>query len=108
MIVILVQSSDPLNKYCPVLSVLILLTISLCPLYSIDNVVGKGCRSLGLGSLGTKASGSMFSFILMALGHRYKSKQRKNRSFMNLQQNSTVLYVLFPDNDITEDMMGLF
>lgn len=79
------QSSEPLNKYCPVLSVLIVLTISVCPLYSIDKVVGNGCKSRGLGNLGTNDSGSIFSFIFIALGHKYKSKQRKNRSLINLQ-----------------------
>lgn len=33
-------------------------TALVCPMYCTASVTGKGCRSLGLGSLGTSTSGS--------------------------------------------------
>ena len=59
-----------------------LLTLPVWPMYLSSSVVGKGCRSAGLGSLGTKDSGSMSSRFLRVRGHRYRSRQRSKRSFM--------------------------
>jgi hypothetical protein len=86
-----VPSSEPLARYCPDLSVLMVLTISVWPLYSSASTVGKGCKSLGLGSFGTRDSGSMLSFILIPLGHKYKSRHLKNLSLMYLGYAGTCL-----------------
>ena len=46
--------------------------------------LGKGCRSRGLGSRGSRLSGvARNARFFLARGHRYRSRQRSKRSWMN-------------------------
>lgn len=55
------MSSDPEIKYWPIGSIDIQRIMSVWPLYTSDITEGNGCRSLGLGSFGSKSSGSIVS-----------------------------------------------
>mmetsp|Transcript_11225 Transcript_11225/g.16842 ORF Transcript_11225/g.16842 Transcript_11225/m.16842 type:complete len:203 (+) Transcript_11225:780-1388(+) len=79
-------ASSPLTRNCP--SGLTLkhrtITVSSCfpgTQYSMHLVVGKGRKSLALGSWGTKLSGSIFNRRFIARGHKYRSRHRSKRSF---------------------------
>lgn len=98
-ILLTVVSSEPETIYSPLGSTLIVRIISVWPINTILSTVGKGCRSLGDGNFGIRYSASMVNcrelwfiyillnrdcfaptFIRLARGHKYKSRQRKNLS----------------------------
>mmetsp|Transcript_28549 Transcript_28549/g.72642 ORF Transcript_28549/g.72642 Transcript_28549/m.72642 type:complete len:208 (-) Transcript_28549:1077-1700(-) len=79
-----VPSSEPEASHWPLASGATQRTLPAWPSYVMARLVGKGCRSWGLGSLGTRVSGSMNMRFLRTRGHRYRSRQRSNMSLMKL------------------------
>ena len=48
----------------------VMLTRAVCPVYRSKRVVGKGCRSWGLGNFGTRLWGSTLTLFFLERGHR--------------------------------------
>jgi hypothetical protein len=77
----MVESSEPESSHSSLFSLPISLSLShppthakrtlfVCPVKRSASMVGKGCRSLGFGSCGTRLSGSMNIRFLRTRGQR--------------------------------------
>lgn len=67
-------SRSPVAKKCPETETDKAVTEDSCPSYVMLMFVGKGFKSEGSGSLGIKVSGSMFNFLFLTRGHKYRSR----------------------------------